>query len=227
MSARDDAIAIKGIREGLLITLTSDESWDALADRLLARIDENQGFFKGARVALDLGGRPVLPHEMERIKLGLQRREITVWAIISSSGTTQKTAREMRLETALVAASEGLEAPEVSSEVHGAAGMFLNQTLRNGRTVRFEGHVTVFGDVNPGAEIIAGGNVIVWGRIRGLVHAGALGDETAFVCALDLAPTQLRIAGYITVSPPEKRRRPRPEIALVRGGRIIAESWEG
>ncbi len=103
--------------------------------------------------------------------------------------------------------------------------MLINHTLRNGRTVRNQGHVVVHGDVNPGAQIIAGGSVYVWGRVRGIVHAGANGDETAVVCALDLTPVQLRIASYITVSPDDKRRKPRPEMASVREGRIIAEPW--
>jgi septum site-determining protein MinC len=67
----------------------------------------------------------------------------------------------------------------------------------------------------------------VWGKLRGTVHAGARGDESAVVCALYLAPTQLRIAGYITISPEDKRRKPRPEKAMVRNGRIEAVGWEG
>jgi len=86
-------------------------------------------------------------------------------------------------------------------------------------------HVVVIGDVNPGAEITAGGNVIVWGRLRGVVHAGAGGDEEAVVCALDLAPTQLRIAGHIAVSP-ERRKDPGPEIARIREGQLIADTWK-
>jgi septum site-determining protein MinC len=82
----------------------------------------------------------------------------------------------------------------------------------------------VIGDVNPGAQIIAGGNVVVWGRLRGLVHAGAEGDESAVVCAMDLAPTQLRIAGHIAI-PPQERGEPRPEIAFVKNGEVVAEEW--
>ena len=92
-------------------------------------------------------------------------------------------------------------------------------------TITADNKAKLYGDVNPGAEIIAGGSVIVWGRLRGMVHAGAGGDEKAIVCALDLAPTQLRIAGYISVSPQDKRRKPLPEIASVRQGRIVAEAW--
>jgi septum site-determining protein MinC len=82
----------------------------------------------------------------------------------------------------------------------------------------------VIGDVNPGSEIIAGGNVVVWGRLRGVVHAGAKGDSAAVVCALDLSPTQLRIADQIAVSP-ERRGGPRPETARIREGRLVAEVW--
>ena len=101
----------------------------------------------------------------------------------------------------------------------------IRRTLRSGRTVRSQGHVVVFGDVNPGAEIIADGDVIIWGRLRGNVHAGASGDESAFVCALDMIPTQLRIAGYISISPSDKRHKPKPEMALIRDSRIIVEAW--
>lgn len=228
MAAKDDLIAIKGIREGLLLTLTADSSeWGEVTTRLSSKLDEKRGFFKGARVALDVGPRPVLPHEMDSLRLLLQKREMTLWAVVSTSATTQSTARNLGLETSLVAAGESLEAPEVSSEEAGEGAVLVSRTLRNGRSVRSSGHIVIIGDVNPGAEVVAGGDVIVWGRLRGIVHAGANGDESAVVCALDLAPTQLRIAGYITVSPDDRRRKPKPEMALVRQGRIVAEAWNG
>ncbi len=230
MTARDDSIVIKGIREGLLLTLrTSGDEWGDLVARLAKRIDENRTFFSGAqaRIALNVGERPVLPHELDSLRLMLTKRGITLWAVVSTSATTQSTARNMGLETSLVAEHGQLELPEVSSEEVGTAAVLVARTLRSGRTVRSGGSVVVVGDVNPGAEIVAGGNIIVWGKLRGTVHAGANGDEAAFVCALDLAPTQLRIAGYITVSPQDRRRKPKPEIAFVRQGRIIAETWDG
>ena len=86
--------------------------------------------------------------------------------------------------------------------------------------------MVIIGDVNPGAEIVASGDVIVWGRLRGLVHAGALGDETAVICALELTPTQLRIADQIAISPDEKRGKAIPEQAAIRSGQIVAEMWQ-
>jgi septum site-determining protein MinC len=84
--------------------------------------------------------------------------------------------------------------------------------------------VVVIGDINPGAEIIAKGDIIVWGRLRGVVHAGADGDESAMVCALDLSPTQLRIAGKIAVAP-NRRGKPSPEVVRLVDGQFVAEGW--
>jgi septum site-determining protein MinC len=88
--------------------------------------------------------------------------------------------------------------------------------------------VVIVGDVNPGSEVIAGGDVIVWGRLRGIVHAGAGGDEKRCVCALDLSPTQLRIGNYIARPPEDKRRRKvsQPERAFVSDGQLVAERWK-
>jgi septum formation inhibitor MinC len=103
--------------------------------------------------------------------------------------------------------------------------LLLRETLRSGRSVRYRGHIVIIGDVNPGAEIIAGGDVIVWGKLRGLVHAGAGGDRGAVICALDLSPTQLRIANQIAISPTDRQRKSAPEMATIRDGQIIAEPW--
>jgi septum site-determining protein MinC len=107
----------------------------------------------------------------------------------------------------------------------GEFSILLQRTLRSGFSLKHEGNVIVIGDVNPGAEIIAGGNVIIWGHLRGMVHAGAEGDQSAIVCALDLSPTQLRIADQIAVTP-QRRGKPQPEMARLQNGQVIAEPWD-
>ena len=93
--------------------------------------------------------------------------------------------------------------------------------------IRGTGHVVVIGDVNPGGEIVAGGDVVVWGRLRGIVHAGAMGNEAAIVCALDFTPMQLRIGEYIArPADDEKRKTTCPEVATVRDGVIVVEPWD-
>ena len=106
----------------------------------------------------------------------------------------------------------------------GEKAVLVRRTLRSGFSVQFAGHVVVIGDVNPGAEVIASGDVLVWGRLRGMVHAGAEGNEGAIVCALDLIPTQLRIAGQIAITP-QRRGKSQPEMARLKDGQVVAEAW--
>lgn len=103
----------------------------------------------------------------------------------------------------------------------------LRRTLRSGQTVRFGGNIVVLGDVNPGAEIIADGNVVVMGALRGVVHAGAAGNTQSVVIALSLLPTQIRIASYITRPPDGVQSADvyQPEIAFLRDGEVVIEKY--
>jgi septum site-determining protein MinC len=99
-------------------------------------------------------------------------------------------------------------------------------TLRGGQALHHLGHIVVVGDLNPGAELIASGDVLVFGRLAGVAHAGAQGDEGARVHALDLDATQLRIATFIAADGEQRKRTARPEVALVRDGRIVVVSYD-
>lgn len=70
-------------------------------------------------------------------------------------------------------------------------------SLRSGQRLEYEGTLIVLGDVNDGAEVIAGDNVVVVGNLRGLAHAGAKGNKQAIVAAHRIATHQLRIANII------------------------------
>ncbi|MBN1679748.1 MAG: septum site-determining protein MinC [Anaerolineae bacterium] len=232
----DDSITLKGIKQGLLVTIKPTGKWSDLTGRLASIIDSQGDFFRGAQVTLAVGPREIRRHELANMQTLLAKRDVTLVAVLAESVTTQGAARKLNLETDLagldvevkdrVVETLPLHPPPIDPEERGTDGVLIKRTLRNGRTVHSDGHAIVIGDVNAGAVIVAAGDVVVWGRLRGTVQAGAYGDESAVVCALYLAPTQLRIANYITISPEDKRRRPRPEKALVRNGRIEAEAWE-
>ena len=77
----------------------------------------------------------------------------------------------------------------------------MKQTLRSGQRVCHNGHLVIIGDVNPGAELVADGDITVWGALRGMAHAGASGDINAEIRALKFGAIQLRIAQAIARSP--------------------------
>lgn len=115
-----------------------------------------------------------------------------------------------------------------SAQVEGSDGLLARRRVRSGQVLRHPGHIVVLGDVNPGAQLIAGGDVVVWGKLHGSVHAGALGDAGAVVCALELAPSLIRIADATRASRPgEKKTKPaRPEMALIEDHEIIIVGWQ-
>jgi septum site-determining protein MinC len=126
-----------------------------------------------------------------------------------------------------------LSAPAPERKIHsistdnipGEEAIFIHRTLRSGFKVDYDGHVVVLGDVNPGAEINASGSVVVWGRVRGSILAGMPENHTASVCALELIPTLLRIAG-VTYLPSRRKVKNQPEMARVEDGQVVVESWK-
>jgi septum site-determining protein MinC len=224
-------ISIKGRQDGLLVAFDEEKDWDAQIAELEAQLEDRQSFFAGARLAVQIDQRTLSLTGIQDLQARLARRGITLGAVISTSTDTQTAARYLNLATELSNYHQlpaDTEADVAASRPEGEENvLFVRRTLRSGQKIHHPGHVTVIGDVNPGAEIISGGHVVVWGRLQGLVHAGAMGDDGAVVCALDLSPTQLRIGSHIARPPEEKRRRKvRPEMASVSEGRIVAEPWD-
>ena len=230
-------IGIKGIREGLLISVPDRGSLADLVTLLNVELAQKQAFLQGSQVALQVGYRKLDKDHLRQLQAVFEQHQLELWAILAEDPSAREAARDLSLATRLSGSQTdlngnflsqmpepGTAATAVTQPAQG--GLILKETLRSGRSIYHEGHVVVIGDVNPGAEIVASGDVIVWGRLRGLVHAGALGDETAVICALELNPTQLRIADQIAISPEEKRGRTIPEQVAIRNGQIVAEMWQ-
>lgn len=218
------AFQIKGIRDGLLITL-GDGEWPALQEQLLTHIRDRASFFMGARVALDVGNQILHAADLGGLRDKLADFRITLWAVLGNSPLTEQTARVLGMATRIFTPRPEHSNKAAAAPTEGENAIFIRRTLRSGTRVAAQGNVVVVGDVNPGAEIIATGSVVVWGKLRGVVHAGADGDEQAGVYALELNPTQLRIASYIAVQP-QRKGKPAPEVAHISNGQVVALHWE-
>ncbi len=219
------SVNIKGIKEGLLVNV-GDGDWVEASQVLLTRLAEGGEFFQGARLVLQLNSRGLGAADLGKLRDSLGDLKINLWTVLSESTLTANAAKALGLETSLPKpAAATPEIPATAPVEDGSQAILIQHTLRSGKSVRYPGHVIVVGDVNAGAEVVAGGNIIVWGRVRGTVQAGTEGDTEAVICALDLAPTQLRIGNAIATSP-KRRGKPEPEIARVRNGQIVAERWK-
>lgn len=216
-------VQIKGIREGLLVTLGEGE-WDDISEDLYKELDQQADFLSGAKIILDVENHSLSAASMGKLRDDISEKGLSLWAILSHSPTTEKNAQALGLATRIHQSQPEDENRDQGIDISDDEGVLVRKTLRSGSSIQHPGHVTVIGDVNPGAEIIAGGDIVVWGRLSGMAHAGAEGDMDAVVCALNLSPTQLRIADLIAVAPQDDGERI-PEIARVRDHKVVAEPW--
>ena len=121
---------------------------------------------------------------------------------------------------------EGAE--ENSFNTESLPTLYINQTLRSGQTVSYEGNILIIGDAHPGSEIVASGDITVWGILGGIAHAGSHGNIASKVRALKLNAIQLRIAGLYarrndTLNVPyvQKTNEFTPEEAQIEDGKIV------
>lgn len=228
-------VIVKGEREGVVITVGATGDFDTVASAIVAHLERGGAFFRGATVTLDIGPRLMDSAQLVQMRDILTEQGVTLVALRASDEETRTAARQLGLDLPFTAeqAAPSTVQTEVPEGSHPA--LVIPRTLRNGQAVRHPDSVVVLGDVNPGAEVVAGGDVIVFGAVRGVVHAGASGDEGRIVCALELVPTQLRIGGQVARAPEERGRRrwfglrrtaPRPEIARVQDGAITVAPWQ-
>jgi septum site-determining protein MinC len=216
-------VQIKGIRDGLLATFL-DAPWEDQRTALLAQIDERTAFFQGARLAMDVGSQILKVNDLVDLRDHLSERNVTLWAIVSDSPTTEQTSQLLGLATR-ISKPRPEEQRQYADTITDDTALFINKTVRSGTRIEFPGNIVIVGDINSGAEIVAGGNVIVWGRVRGMIHAGSKGDRSAFICALDLSANQLRIADEVSATL-KPQKDPRPEVASINNeGRLQAELW--
>jgi septum site-determining protein MinC len=236
-------VHIRGRSDGVVIEIGVG-TWNQVTAALAERLESSGGFFRKSNVALDLGSRPVTEGELKEIAQMLAAQEMSVGVVRTRSERTFQAALAVGLAVALESSNGAPDAAAMPATAHSheretdAKGYFVYKGyLRSGHRLRRREHIIVIGDINPGAEVISDGDVLVWGRLRGVVHAGAGGDRRALVAALDLEPTQLRIADVLKIAPDPKPGHPgrffwrrsqhkRPEIARVVQDEIITEEWD-
>lgn len=226
-----EAISIKGTREGLTITFGSGDLPPIIED-LQRHLQAQGAFFRGGRVALQLGQRDMPQQELEHLNDLLAGYDMILRTVVCSSQTTQQAAASMGLRVIEPRPRVDIEpeptaAPPILQTARGLGkGVLLRHLVRSGQVVRHTGHVAVLGDVNAGGEVVAGGDIIVWGRLYGTAHAGSMGNQDAVICALEMAPLQLRI-GNLVARPEENERYGAlvPEMASIRDDAIVVEPW--
>lgn len=221
-------VKVRGTQDGLVMRLPVDVPMPALLGQVRAAIDGGGAFFQQAQLVLDYGDRVPNIEEIVALRSLLSERGVAMRTVTASVPAHRELLRTWGYHPLRLVQREQPSGRPAAPAGHDEErhALYVRRTLRSGAAVQSDGDVIVLGDVNAGAEVQAVGDVIVWGTIRGTVHAGVDGDESAIICALRLMPTQLRIAS-IFARPPDQRedRRDGAMVAHILGREIVVEPW--
>lgn len=201
----NELCVIKGTRDGLVITITDPSKFSEVLSSLERQLLASQSFFRGSSAKVFVHRGVLTESHLNDIE-----------QLIADYGMRLNREPPQMGMSPLPEDPGVEEAPDVTEDTT----LLVRRTIRSGQRLYYDGNVVIMGDVNPGAEIVCTGDILVLGALRGVAHAGAEGKVDATVFAFRLEPTQLRIAHVISRAPDEKVPRPAgPEIA-----RVVANS---
>lgn len=209
----NDIVTIKGLKYGLQLTFAKGASFDDVQANLLDKLQSGDSFFlRGTTVFVPKG---YFPEEQNEALRKMFHRHGMLFSTELKRPNLAPPSRDTSSKT---------PAQKTKANVEEAQKMMvINHTVRGGQEVKANCSVLICGNVNPGAQVIAGGSIDIRGTCRGFVHAGAFGDKTACVVADRLMPAQIRIADLIARAPDEPEQVSQAERALIKNNQIIFE----
>ncbi len=257
---------IKGNKYGFQIVLDPDLTFDDLLQHVNDKFHKSRGFFdKNRPIAVNFKGRELSDEEQDQLVEAIaESGEIQISYIIDGGKAVEtefadalseakkeeairsrfvnrvllreETVEKEKAEEKELTEEEFLQEAFTSGPKIEKNGQFYRGTLRSGQCIEVDGSIVILGDINPGAQVIAGGNVVVLGNVKGMITAGFPEDESAVVAALIMEPMQIKIGNIIARSPDQKnvgkikkkfRKKPQvelePKLAFVENGNIFIE----
>ena len=220
-------VELKGFRDGMRLIIDPEATIEQIEQAIAERMENLGDSLSGMTMNMDLGSRSIDDEELVRLKNLLNENYgLEIKQIIGDA--QDDPSRTEATQIVGVPAIHGAERVYDQLAPMNEETRFIRHTLRSGQIERaLEGNMVILGDVNPGAEVVAAGDIIVLGTLRGVAHAGALGNTSSVIFALNLLPTQLRIGRFITRAPAEQQQRHQSaEIARVLEDAIIVEEYD-
>jgi septum site-determining protein MinC len=208
----NNSVIIKGNKYGIVVVLSPDVPFEELKQSIAEKFTESSKFFENAKMAISFEGRKLTNDEQREIlDVISENADMHIVCIMDSDPEVQESFKKT-LEQRLM-------------ELSNNTGQFYKGILRSGASLEFETSVIIIGDVNHGARVVSKGNIIVLGSLKGTAFAGATGNTNSFVVALDMTPTQIRIADTIARAPdkPVKEEIKEAKIAFLEDGNIYIE----
>ncbi|WP_099468139.1 septum site-determining protein MinC [Konateibacter massiliensis] len=210
--SNNNSVVIKSNKYGIVVRLDETLPYNELLEEIAKKFKESEKFFKDAKMVLSFEGRKLTNEEEQDIlNVISENSKIHIVCIVDEDEQ-----REEKFKKTL---------EDKLNDVGARDGQFYKGTLRSGQVLESETSLVILGDVNPGAKVISKGNIIILGALKGNVYAGAAGNNSSFVVALEMNPVQIRIGDVIARSSDETRKimGNEPKISYVEDGNIYIE----
>lgn len=192
-----DKVIIKSNPYGIRLILDDQLPFPALSTAVAEKFKEIGNFFKDAKMAVSFEGRVMTVQEQLHLAdIIMKNSMVQIVSIIDNDPVMEE-----KMKKSLLSASEIILRNEDDKEEGEACPDFYKGNLRSGQILESKTSVTIIGDVNPGAKVISGGNIVILGSLKGNAQAGAFGNNSCFIIALDMNPIQLQIGDLIAKSP--------------------------
>jgi septum site-determining protein MinC len=189
-----NSVIIKSNKYGISVLLDKDLPFEELKADVARKFQESAKFFGEAQMAVSFEERDLSDEEQkELIDLSTENTKMKILCIVDMDEEKEEIFRQLT--------------DRRLGELSAQSGKFYKGTLRSGQVLESETSIVILGDVNPGAKVISKGNVIVLGALKGTIFAGAAGNDSSFVVALEMYPMQIRIADVIARSSDDKKKR--------------------
>ena len=215
----EELIEFKGNKKGLIINIKKVAPFEQVKESIIDRLEENVGFFNGAKIY------QINSDYLNDVQMMMIEDAITSRFDIEF---VEEKDKETYINTYQTKYVDNMRSGE---KVVFDGDVVVMSDMNPGSQVSSTRNVVVMGNINSGAKVVANGNIVVMGEVRGFVHAGAKGNDSAYVIANSLCPKILQIADNIAEAPDDEYEESKndkiiiPEIAFVSKDRIVIESF--
>lgn len=185
-------IRISSTKDEIRITVNAAAEFDEVLEEFRSKLTRIKKYYEKNRLPIHIVGKALKENEQTAVR-----------TVLKPEIDTKITFGEASEVLGLHAIKRTFESSVETSETK-----FIRGNLRSGQREEFSGSIAILGDLNYGAEVIAGENIIVTGKIRGLAHAGANGNKKAIISANSIEPTQVRISNILKEIPENDYKLP-------------------
>lgn len=201
-----NCISVQTKKDKVIIKINEDATRKEVMSDLKKKMTELKKLYKEDTTPILITGKIFKNEEMDKVKEAIQK-------VLPVS---------VEFDSPRILGLHGIKRT-FSKEIATSETQFYRGSLRSGKKIEYEGSLVILGDVNAGAEVLAGENIVVLGILRGMAHAGAKGNKEAIIAAASIESPQIRIANIVKEIEKEEYEENIKTCAYIEEGEVILE----